>query len=290
MCYTFAMEILFTLLYATLIGFYNIFKKLSVRKSSESTILVLFTSVSFLLSLLWLPFGIKIPAKFVLIFALKGFLLSFSWFIVLKVLKTADLSIVTVTNILSAVLSFVLGIVLFKETAGAWQIIGSVIIVLGVALINLTNKNSKGQITTLQLALLLVSALITTSSNIIDKYTTSHLTSYQVQFWFLLFVCLFSWLFYAIECIKNKKFLIQKSDLKNYWIYLVGLFLFVGDFMLFRAYAVPNSQMITISILSKLKVVITVWLGTFIFKEKNVLKKLLLSSIVILGAILISVF
>jgi len=284
------MEIFFTLLYATLIGFYNIFKKCAVKKSSESTILVLFTTVSFLLSLMWLPFGMKIPAKFVLIFALKGFLLSFSWFIVLKVLKTADLSIVTVTNIISAVLSFILGIVLFNETAGVWQIIGSVIIVLGVALINLSNRNSKGQITMLQLALLLVSALITTSSNVIDKYTTSHLSSFQVQFWFLLFVCLFSWIFYAIECIKNKKFLLQKSDFKNYWIYLVGIFLFIGDFMLFRAYAVPNSQMITISILSKMKVIITVWLGTFIFKEKNILKKLLLSSLVIIGAILISVF
>jgi len=284
------MEIFFTLLYATLIGFYNIFKKCAVKKSSESTILVLFTTVSFLLSLMWLPFGMKIPAKFVLIFALKGFLLSFSWFIVLKVLKTADLSIVTVTNIISAVLSFILGIVLFNETAGVWQIIGSVIIVLGVALINLSNRNSKGQITMLQLALLLVSALITTSSNVIDKYTTSHLSSFQVQFWFLLFVCLFSWIFYAIECIKNKKFLLQKSDFKNYWIYLVGIFLFIGDFMLFIAYAVPNSQMITISILSKMKVIITVWLGTFIFKEKNILKKLLLSSLVIIGAILISVF
>lgn len=284
------MEILFTLLYATLIGFYNIFKKCAVKKSNESTILVLFTSVSFLLSLMWIPFGMKIPTKFILIFALKGFLLAFSWFIILKVLKTADLSIVTVTNIISAVLSFVLGIVLFNETAGIWQIIGSIIIVLGVALINLTNRSSKGQITMLQLSLLLVSALITTSSNVIDKYTTNHLNSFQVQFWFLMFVCLFSWIFYLIECIRNKKFLMQKSDLKNYWIYLVGIFLFIGDFMLFRAYAVPNSQMLTISILSKMKVIVTVWLGTFIFKEKNILKKLLLSSLVILGAILISVF
>lgn len=284
------MEILFTILYATLIGFYNICKKFAVKKSKESTILVLFTTVAFLLSLIWIPLGIKIPSKFILIFALKGFLLALSWFIILRILKSADLSIVTVTNVLSAVLSFVLGIVIFKETAGIWQIIGSILIVLGVALINLTNKNSKGQINTIQLLLLLVSAIITTTSNVIDKYTTSHLSSFQVQFWFLLFVCLFSWIFYAVECFKTKKFLIQKTDLKNFWIYLVGLFLFVGDFMLFRAYAVPNSQMITISILSKLKIVVTVLLGTFIFKEKNILKKILLSTLVIMGAVLISVF
>lgn len=284
------MEILFTVLYATFIGFYNIFKKLALRKSSETTILVLFTSVSFLLSLIWIPTGIVIPFNFVLIFALKGFLLALSWFIILKVLKSADLSIVTVTNVLSAVLSFALGIILFKESAGVWQIIGSAIIVLGVAGINLANRNSKGQTTMLQLCLLLISALITTSSNIIDKYTTSHLTPYQVQFWFLLFVFIFSWVFFGIECIKSKKFLIGKQDLSNFWIYFVGLFLFVGDFLLFQAYNVPNSQMITISILSKLKIVVTILAGIFIFKEKNILKKLLFALLVIAGAIMISVF
>jgi drug/metabolite transporter (DMT)-like permease len=284
------MEILFTVIYACLIGFYNIFKKVATRKSTESTILVLFTTVSFLLSLIWIPTGLAIPFKFVLIFALKGFLLSLSWFIILKVIKSADLSIVTVTNVLSAVLSFILGMILFKETAGIWQIIGSLIIIGGVAGVNLSNRNSKGQVTTLQLCMLLISALITTLSNVIDKYTTTHLTSYQVQFWFLLFVCIFSWIFFLIECIKSKKFLIGKADLKNFWIYLIGIFLFVGDFMLFQAYNVPNSKMITISILSKLKVIVSVFLGAMIFKEKNLIKKVLFSLIVILGAILISIF
>lgn len=283
------MEILFTVLYASFIGFYNIFKKCALKKSSESTILVLFTSVSFLLSLIWIPTGIAIPFKFVLIFALKGFLLTLSWFIILKVLRSADLSIVTVTNVLSAVLSFILGIVIFSESAGIWQIIGSIIIVGGVAGINLSNRHSKGQITPIQLCLLLISALITTSSNVIDKYTTSHLTPYQVQFWFLLFVFVFSWIFFMIECIKSKRFLIEKKDLSNFWIYLVGMFLFVGDFLLFQAYNVPNSQMITISILSKLKIVVTVLAGTLIFKEKNVLKKILFALLVIAGAIMISV-
>ena len=288
-CYNQLMEIIFTLIYATLIGFYNIFKKFSIKKSSDSVILVMFTTTAFLLSLIWLPMGMAIPIKFVLILALKGFLLALSWFIILKVLKNADISVVTVTNVISAVLSFVLGIVLFNEVAGIWQIIGSVIIIAGVACINLTNRNSNGQITFVQLILLLCSALITTSSNVIDKYTITYLTPYQVQFWFLLFVFMFSWIFFAIDCVKANKFIIQKNDLKNFWIYLVGLFLFVGDFMLFQAYNVPNSQMITISILSKMKVVVTILAGVVIFKEKNIFKKLIFASLVVVGAIMISV-
>ncbi len=282
------MEILFTLMYAGLIGFYNVFKKMAVKKSGESTILVMFTTITFLLSLVWVPFGVAISGHFVWIFVLKGFILATSWFLVLKVLKTADLSIVTITNILSAVLSFVLGILIFDERAGVWQIIGSVIIILGVAAINLLNKNSKGRVTALQLCMLLLAALITTTSNVIDRYTTNHLTTYQVQFWFLLFVAVFSWIYFGIECIKNKKFLIGKQDLKNPWIYLVGIFLFMGDFVLFLAYKVPGSQMITISVLSKLKIVVTVLAGILIFKEKNIWKKILLTLLVILGAVMIS--
>ena len=284
------MEIFFALLYAGLIGFYNIFKKFAVRKSNESVILVMFTTIAFLLSLIWIPSGIMIHWKFILIFAVKGFLLALSWFLILKVLKSADLSLVTVTNTLSSVLSFVLGIVIFNEEVGLWQVIGSVIVVLGVAAINLVNRKSQNKTSILHLLILIVAALITTTSVVIDKYTTTYLTAQQVQFWYFLFVMFFSWIFFIIECLRNKQFLIKKHDLKNFWIYLAGIFLFVGDLMLFFAYKVPNSQMITISILSQLKIIVAVFAGVLLFKEKNVCKKILLSLIVIFGAVLISVF
>ena len=187
------MEILLTLIYAGLIGFYNVFKKIAVRKSSESVILVLYTSVAFLLSLIWIPFGVGVPPRFIWIFALKGFLLATSWYMTLKVVKTADLSIVIVTNILSAVLSFVLGIVILGEHAGIWQIVGSAVIILGVAGINLVGKKNEGRVTPLNFILLTICALITTASHIIDKYTTTYLNPQQTQFNFLFFVMLFSW-------------------------------------------------------------------------------------------------
>ena len=150
------------------------------------------------------------------------------------------------------------------------------------------HKDKKSKIPLTHTALLILSACITTISNIIDKYTTIHLSTFQVQFWFLLFVCFFSWLFYAILRFKDNSLTITKNDLKNYWIYLIGIFLFIGDFWIFQAYKVPGSQMITISILSKLKIVVSILAGIIIFKEKNVIKKLILSILVVVGAILIS--
>lgn len=282
------MEILFTILYAIFIGFYNVFKKKSTIKSNENIVLVLFTTIAFLCSLVWIPFGISIPFKFVLILALKGFLLALSWSLILKVLKNADLSLVSIMNALSSVLSFILGIVLFKETTSVLQIVGSIIIIFCVAGINMLHKDKKSKFPLTHTALLILSACITTISNIIDKYTTIHLSTFQVQFWFLLFVCFFSWLFYAVLRFKDNSLTITKNDLKNYWIYLIGIFLFIGDFWIFQAYKVPGSQMITISILSKLKIVVSILAGIIIFKEKNVIKKLILSILVVFGAILIS--
>jgi transporter family protein len=283
------MEILFTILYALFIGFYNVFKKQSIKKNNEYTVLVLFTTVAFLCSLIWIPFGIAIPVKFIFIFALKGLLLALSWLLILRVLKEVDLSLVSIMNVISSVMSFILGIVLFDETASVLQIIGSIVIVLCVAGINLLNKDKKGKISLTHISLLILSAGITTVSNVIDKYTTIHLSSFQVQFWFLLFVCFFSWIFYLILRFKDRSLTLTKDDLKNYWIYLIGIFLFVGDFWLFQAYKVPGSQMITISILSKLKIVVSILAGIIIFKEKNIIKKLILTILVVIGAILISI-
>ena len=284
------MYIYFALLYAFIIGFHEIFKKQARVKSNTSTILVMFTTITFLLALIWIPFGVAIPAEFIWIFALKGFLLSFSWFIILKIIKEADISIVTTLKLVSVVLTFALGLTIFGESASAMQFVGIFMILLGVTLMSFVNKKEKGKIKVIHIIFILISAIITTASEVIDKYTTTYLTNFQVQFWFLFFTFIFSWIFFAFDCIKSKEFLIKKEDFKNYWIYLVGVSLFVGDLMLFLAYTSTGSQMIIITILAKIKILVTVLCGILIFKEKRILPKILLTLLILLGAIFVAVF
>lgn len=283
------MYIIYTLLYAFIIGFYNIFKKQARTQSKTSTILVMFTTIAFLLSFMWIPFNVSIPLEFVWIFAVKGFLLSFSWFIVLKVLKHANISLVSSLRLISIVFTFVIGITFFNESASLFQIAGAILIIVGVLLISLTNAHEINKVKPIHIIFTLLSAIITVASEVIDKYTTTYLTNFQVQFWFLLFVCIFSWIFFGIDCLRSKKFLIRKQDFKNFWIYLIGISIFFGDFMLFMAYRSPNSQMIIIAILSKLKILVTTFAGVLIFKEKNVTKKILFTILIIIGAIFVSV-
>ena len=287
------MEILYSLAYALLNGFLNVSKKMSTKKNSHPVaILAIFSTLAFLLSLSLIPFGVSIPLEFVWIFAVKGFIISLSFYILIIVLKSVEITLVTATNILSTVLTFIIAITIFGENASVLKIVGCVLIVIGVSLINLLGKektkNKKSNLVTILLLLLV--AIILASSSAIDKYTTTYLTNFQVQFWFLLFSCIFSWLFFAFECMRTKQFLIKKSDFKNYWIYLLSIFLFVGDFMLFMAYMVPSSQMIVITILSKLNIIVTTIAGIIIFKEQHVLLKILYILIILTGAIMVSVF
>ena len=278
------------MLYAVIIGFHEVFKKQARNKSHSSSILVIFTTVAFLLSLLWIPTGITIPLKYVLILALKGLIISFSWFIIIKILKEVDISLVTTLKLTSVIMTYIIGFTVFKESINPTQAIGIILVLTGVTLIQLVNKKEKGKTKLFYIFIILIAAVNASLSEIIDRYTTIHLTNFQVQFWFLLFACIFSWIFFIFECIRKKEFLIKAHDLKNFWVYLIGIFLFFGDFFLFLAYTTPGSQMVIITILSKLKILIAVFAGIIVFKEKNILKKILLTIMVVTGVLLIALF
>ena len=280
--------IIFALLYAVFNAFFDALKKKAVKTSSELSTLVIFTGVSFLCSLIWIPFGVGISSDKIYLLMLKGFLLTINWFVLLRVLVDADVSIVSLTTVVSSVMTFAVGIFGFGERATIIQYVGAALIIFGAILINLTNKKEKGKVNAKVIILLLILAIIGSVCAIIDKYTTQTLSAFQVQFWFLLFTFAFSCIFFALECVKHKKFLLQKSDFKNYWIYIIGVALFLGDIFLFLSYTMTGSKMIIITSISKFKVVVSVLLGIFLFKEKSVLKKILISLLVFAGVLLIS--
>ena len=150
---------IYALLYAILTGIYNVFKKKSVKQTNEHAVLLLFTATAFLCSLIWIPFNISIPIKFVWIFALKGIVIAINWFIVLKVLKHADISLVSLTVVLSTVLNFVFGIFVFDEDITLIQTFGVIIVITGAVLINYINKTEKGEINIKQILMLIISAI-----------------------------------------------------------------------------------------------------------------------------------
>ena len=282
------MYAVYAIIYALIISVFNIFKKLSVKKTNEVAVLTVYITVSFLCSLIWLPKIGPITTELLLIFVLKGIICPINWFLVLKVLKSANLSCVSLTTVVSTIFVFASGIIIFGESATIIQYFGSTIILASAIGINFINKKNNEPLSKRQFVYLIISALISTGCSIIDKYTTTYLSNFEVQFWFLLFACVFTWLLFSFESIRQKNCLIKKQDLKNFWIYLAGLALFLGDMFLFFAYAEPSSQMIMINILTKLKTIFAVVLGVIVFKEKNKWLKVLVAVCALAGVLMVS--
>ena len=59
---------------------------------------------------------------------------------------------------------------------------------------------------------------------------------------------------------------------------------------MFTANANPNSKVIVITMINQLSVIISILLGKILFKEKDIIKKLLYSLLIILGVVLVTVF
>lgn len=285
---SFVMYIVFAIAYALIISIYNIFKKCAVKKTNEIAVLVMFVTVSFLCSLMWIPKLTGITTELLLIFMLKGIICPINWFLVLKVLKSANLSCVSLTTVISTVFVFIIGLTVFGESASFLQYFGATVILFSAIAINFINKKNNEPLSLRQFIYLFISALISTACSVIDKYTTQHLSNFEVQFWFLLFACLFTWGLTIADSIIHKHWPIKKQDFKNFWIYLAGIALFVADVFLFLAYVEPGSRLIMINILTKLKTIFAVIFGVIIFKEKNKWLKILIAAFALAGVILIS--
>ena len=280
--------IVFILIYSVFGGLFDVGKKKALIRSTTPAVMVLFTGVSFLISLIWVPFGVSIPFDMLWPITLKGLMFAFAYFVVMKVLQRVDVSVVSLTTIISTVFSILFGMVLFNETITWIQIVGSVFVLGGAIAINFVNKSSKGRASLKDVYILILYALISAISGVIDRKTSMVIEPHQMQFWFQTFFFLFSCMFFSFECIKKKKFLIKKSDFGNWWIYLIGALLIAADMFLYIAYSYPNSQLIVISLVSKFKVIISVFLGIVIFKEQNYWKKIMLALMMFAGIILIS--
>ena len=190
--------------------------------------------------------------------------------------------------VISTILTFLGSVFIFKELASVIQYIGCIIIIVCSIIMTLLNKNDAGKLNFKRILFLIISAVISTVCAFIDKYTNTYMNAINSQFWFLMSLCFFSWVFILFTSLKVKTFIVDKKDLKNLSIYLSALFLFLGDIALFTAYSLPNTQLIIISSISKMKTVFTILFGVFIFKEKHKIPKILITLIAILGVVLIS--
>lgn len=271
---------LFTILYALFVAFFESAKKKAVERNSIYEVLANFSLIAFLLTFFITRDAFKIDYSYLPIIFFKASIIVIAWLLGVKVLEKMEISLYSMIKISRIIFSVLLSCVFLGEKIKIATIIGMTIIVLGLVLVNKTTDKEESKEKSVKLILLLlISCLLSSVSAIIDKKVLLHITSGQLQFWFLLFLTMYYWI---ILLIKKEK-INYKEIKKNYWIPVAAIALVVGDRFLFIANENVDSQVIIMTMLKQLSVVISIILGKIVFKEKNIIKKLLYSMLIIGG-------
>ena len=130
----------------------------------------------------------------------------------------------------------------------------------------------------------MLSCLLNAVSETLDKYIMSSfdVTSSALQFWFM---GILAFMYLAYILIKKVDFRIKEA-VRDPWIYALSFSLVLGDRLLFIANSDPESTVTIMTLVKQSSAVISILIGKFVFKEKNILKKLVCAAVIIAGIML----
>ena len=289
--------IIFTFLYAVFNGIFQCAKKKSIEKNTIYEVLAYFSTIAFLIVACTCKNVFKIELSYILTILFKSIIIIAAWILSLYSMSKMSVSMFSIIHLSRIIFSVILSVLLLGENLTVSAIIGLFIVILGLVLVNKDSDKSDYKETSFKvIGILLISSLLSSLSAIIDKKVLVNITSMQMQFWFMLFLSLGYWLILFLRKknveenkikrnIKNEKIQKNKKTNKkiNYWILITAICLAVGDRFLFMANEIPESKASIITIIQQISTIEIILLGKVLFKEKNIIRKLLCSILIIFG-------
>lgn len=268
-------------------GILNIAKKKALTKSKLIEVLWTYSLLSFILVCFEFNSAIQVDKKYVFFALLKAICMFTSWTLSAYCIKKLPISLHGILNLSRIVFLTILGIVFLNEMIVTNQIMGMVIVIIGLMLVNLKDEDNYNEqdknVKFRYVLLMIISCVFASFSGLLDKILMQDMKSGQLQFWTMLFIIVL----YTIYSIVKKEKISIKSISKNYWIILMAICLVVGDRALFFACSIPESKLSVISLLKQSGVIVTVLAGGKIFKEKNLVYKFFCTLIVLFGIALV---
>lgn len=272
--------ILLVLFYGISKGIRDGLKKLSLQKSTLMEVLLFHSLIAFLLTIPFSHNVFDMPTIFYTLIFLKSFVIFLAWIFSFMSLNKMSLSYVGVMDMSRVVFSTCLGVFLLGEDMGLPNIVGLVLVLVGLFLVNIRKTaNSSENTSPKYVVLTLAACLLNAMSGTMDKIYTQYVTSGQLQFWYMFFMVI---LYTAYVLFTRTK--VRISVLKdNIWIWVLSVLFVVADRALFIANSSSASQVTVMTLIKQSSVIVTIIFGKYVFKEKNILFKLLCSLLIILG-------
>lgn len=298
------MWLLLAFLSATLLGFYDSFKKESLR--DNAVIPVLFLNTLFA-SLIFLPFIILSYNTTVLdgsIFHVasggwhehkyiigKSIIVLSSWIFGYFGMKHLPLTIVGPINATRPVMVLVGALLVFGERLNVYQWIGVALAVASFFMLSISGKKEGIDFKHDKwIYFIVLAAVLGAVSGLYDKYLMAPaesggvgLNSMMVQSWYNIYQCFMMLVMLLIIWYPKRK---SSTPFHWHWgIILISVFLSAADFVYFYALSFPDAMISIVSMVRRGSVIVSFLFGAMMLHEKNLKSKMVDLLLVLLGMV-----
>ncbi|MBQ3805994.1 MAG: DMT family transporter [Prevotella sp.] len=298
--------ILLAFMSASLLGFYDVFKKRALKENAVIPVLLFNTLFS---SLIFLPFiclshfgvidGNSIffceeygweGHKYIII---KSCIVLSSWLLAYFGLKHLPLTIVGPINATRPVMVLVGAMIIFAERLNLWQWLGVLVALIGIELLKHTSKKEGiNWFHDKWIYFVFLANVLGAISGLYDKYLMASpenggvgLNKMAVQGWYNIYQ-----LFMMTAMLLLLWWPTRKKTTPFHWhwsIPLVSIFLSMADFVYFYALGVDGAMISVVSMVRRGSVIVSFLCGAMIFREKNLRAKAFDLLLVLLSMLLL---
>jgi len=272
-----------TIASAILLGFYDVFKKQSLKKNGILEILFISTALS---ALFLSPFLSKGCLADHLSLALKAVLVTTSWISGMAALKLLPITTASTIKASRPVFVLLFSILLFGEKLSALQWTGSVMVLASMFLLSRTSR-SEGISTSSNKGLLYIWIAVFTgvASALYDKHILGHIEPLFVQSWTNVYIAVLMGLC-LLFCRKRSKE--EAPSIRWDWtILLIAVFITGADFLYFYSLSDSSAMLSVVSMIRRSSVIVPFLFGALFWHEKKIGSKALILLLLLIGMTII---
>ena len=293
------MWIFLAFLSACLLGFYDVYKKRSLRDNAVLPVLMINTTVC---ALIFLPFVVQsvtvgggpipqAPVSAHLLVVVKSLIVLSSWICGYYAMKHLPLTIVGPINATRPVMTLVGALLIYGERLNLWQWAGVLLSIVSFVMLSRSGRKEGIRFAhNAWILLLVVAAVLGAASGLYDKYLMASvneggagLNRYFVQGWYNLYQAIMMTLVMLSIWLPTRK---RTTPFQWRWsIIMISVFLTAADMAYFYALSCSGAMIAVVSMVRRSSVIVSFLFGALMFREKNLRAKAIDLLFVLLGMI-----
>ena len=299
------MWLAFAFLSAALLGFYDVFKKQSLK--NNAVVPVLFLNTLFC-SLIFLPFIVLSASGSSLVdgslfyvpmvgweahkyIVLKSCIVLSSWLLGYFGIKHLPITLVGPINATRPVMVLVGAMLVFGERLNLYQWIGVLLAIISVFLLSRSGKKEGIDFKHNRWVFAIVGAAILGAiSGLYDKYLMAPVSEggigldrMVVQSWYNIYQCLMMGTMLLLLWYPKRK---NTTPFHWHWaIIFISVFLSAADFVYFYALSLEDAMISIVSMIRRGSVIVSFLFGAMVFREKNLKSKAFDLLLILIGMV-----